>query len=101
MTDVGYPWGGAFQQKLLALLLREPDKSLGVIQPHFFTSPIHADIARIRRDALSKHQTEPVSLSKVTLKELVRASLGRKDEYWPEYRREIRKLYETELKDRA
>ena len=100
MIEASYPWGEAFQQKLLALLLQEPDKMLGVIEPRFFTSPIRVDIARIMRDIFSEHRKKPISLSKVTLKELVRGSLGRKEENWPLYRREIRKIYKTHLKDK-
>lgn len=82
MIDREYPYGEHFQLKL-ALLLRDPKKALGVVEPQFFSNPMMVDISRIIRDAYRDHGDGSIKLSKPTLKELVRASLGkRKHEVW-------------------
>jgi archaellum biogenesis ATPase FlaH len=101
MIDSGYPWTDAFQLRLLAFLLKDPEKVLNVVEPAFFTDPITTDIATVIRDIHKHHEDSAISISKTTLKELVRGSLGKKqDEHWPLYRKIIRKLYKTKLKDK-
>jgi hypothetical protein len=101
MTESSYTWGEPFQLRLLALLLREPEKASDLVEPSFFTNPMIVDIARIIRDIYKNHPNDSISISKTTLKELVKDSLGRKNrEHWPSYRRMIRTVYKTELRDK-
>lgn len=64
MIDAGYPWGDAFQIRLLALLLKGREKVLDVIEPEFFTDPITTDIARVIRDLHRKQGGSEGSISK-------------------------------------
>lgn len=100
MIDAGYPWGDAFQLRLLAFLLKDPEKVLGVIEPEFFTDPITVDIAKVIGDIHKKHKGGEGSISKATLKESVRAGLGKKEEHWSAYRKVIRQVYKTKLTDK-
>lgn len=98
MIDVGYPYGEPFQLRLLALLVKRPEKALGIVEPQYFGNPVLADIARI---ANLVYQKEPgVRLSQTTLRELAHGSLGKKgEEYWPLYKSSIRKIYKMKLDD--
>ncbi len=99
--ESSYPWGEPFQLRLVALLLRDPKKALDLVGPGFFTNPMMVEISRNIQDVYKRHPNSQVSISKTTLKELVKASLGRKGrEHWPHYRRMIRRIYKTELKDK-
>jgi len=99
--ESSYPWGEPFQLRLLAYQLREPQKALNLVEPGFFTSPMMVDISRNIRDVFKSHPNESILISKTTLKELVKESLGRKGrEHWPAYRRMIRRIYKTKLKDK-
>jgi archaellum biogenesis ATPase FlaH len=101
MSESSYPWGEPFQLRLLALLLRDPRKALELLEPSFFSNPMMVDISRIIRDIYKRHPDDAVSISKTTLKELVKQSLGRKgQEHWSSYRRMIRRIYKTELGDK-
>lgn len=100
--ESSYAWGEPFQLRLLALQLREPTKALDLVEPGFFTNPMMVDISRIVRDIYKRHSADAVSISKTTLRELVKDSLGRKNrEHWPSYRRLIRRIYKTALKDKV
>lgn len=99
--ESSYSWGEPFQLRLVALLLRDPKKALDLVEPGFFTNPMMVDISNTIRDIHKRHPSGEVSISKTTLKELVKERLGRKRrEFWPHYRRMIRRIYKTELKDK-
>jgi archaellum biogenesis ATPase FlaH len=99
--ESSYPWGEPFQLRLLAYQLREPQKALNLVEPGFFTNPMMVDISTNIRDVFKSHPNESILISKTTLKELVKESLGRKGrEHWPSYRRMIRRIYKTKLKDK-
>ena len=100
MISVGYPWGENFQLRLLALLVREPEKALGVVEPEYFTSPILTEIARITKEAMPENRHfSPVS--RTTLRALVKAGLGsKKRETWPVYRRTISRVFRVSLQDK-
>jgi len=86
-----YPFGESFQRKLLAVLVRKPEKAIDIVEPQFFTSPILVDIARLSKELLDGQSTH---LSKSSLMEVVKGYLGeRKSDVWPAYRRVIKKLY--------
>ena len=99
--DSSYPWGESFQLRLLALQLREPKKAFDLVEPSFFINPMMVDISRVVRDVYKNHPNDSISISRATLNELVRTTLGRKGrEYLSSYRRMIRRVYKTELKDK-
>jgi hypothetical protein len=100
MIEGGYEYGETFQRKLLALLVRHPGRAKGRIEARYFTSPIQVDIARVVQETYSKHPKD--RLTRTTLCELVKASLGRKArENWPLYKKEIKSLYGVKLPDKS
>jgi hypothetical protein len=97
-----YQWSEAFQRKLLALYVREPRLSYAVVEPEYFTNPMHVDIATLVKKVYNGKDRADVRLSKPTMMSLVKGSLGKKRaEIFPAYRREIRYLFEDGLKDRT
>ena len=99
MIDSGYPYGEPFQRSLLAFLIRHPRRVSGIVFAQFFTTPMHVDIAREALEVYKKHPD--VRLTKATLLEFVRESLGPKgDEHWPAYKTEIKALYQMPLPDK-
>lgn len=99
MIDGGYPYGEPFQRSLLALLIRHPRRVSGIVFAQFFTTPVHVDIAREALEAYKKYPD--VRLTRATLRELVRESLGPKeDEHWPTYKHEIKTLFNMPLPDK-
>ena len=98
VTESSYPWGEPFQLRLLALLLQQPEKVSGLVEAQFFTSPMLVDIARVLQETHRKYPGSRVS--RATLGELVRQTLGRKeDEYWPSYKAQIKRIFRTALTD--
>jgi hypothetical protein len=96
-----FEWGEAFQHKLLAIYIRDPQSSYAIIEPSYFTNPIHVDIARLTKDVYEKQNRSEVRISRPTLMAIVRGYLGKKrEEVWPGYKREIRKLFEDDIKDK-
>jgi archaellum biogenesis ATPase FlaH len=95
-----YGWSDVFQRKIVALLIREPAKMMSLVEPKFFASPILTDIARLVKEIYAHHK-EPITLSRSTLSEIVKAWLGRKRrELWRAYRHEIRLVYGDKLRDK-
>jgi hypothetical protein len=100
MIDDGYEYGEIFQRKLLALLVRHPGRAKGRIEARYFTSPIQVDIARVVQETYGKHPKD--RLTRTTLCELVKPSLGRRArENWPLYKKEIKSLYRVKLPDKS
>jgi RecA-family ATPase len=100
MIDSRYPYGEAFQSKLLSLLLQNPAKTSVMIQPHYFTSPLMADIARIVTECHKEHPD--ATFTYVFLKEAVKASLSRKArQNWPLYKKEIKAAVNSRLPDKS
>jgi hypothetical protein len=96
-----FEFGDAFQKKLLALYVRSPQTAYTIIEPSYFTNPLHVDIARLTKEVYEKHNRSEVILSRPTLLAIVKGYLGKsKSEVWPGYRREIKALYDEDLKDR-
>src|ERR1700674_3007510 len=96
----GYPFTEEFQDRLLALLLQQPEKVLHVVRARHFTNSVNMDIARIATEAYEKHGTENFRLSKAALMQLMKKSLGRKRrDVWRVYRKQIKELYKTSLDD--
>ena len=101
MKESSYIWGEPFQLRLLALQLQEPTKALELAEPSFFTNRMMVDISRTITGLYKKHPNASISISKTTLKELVKDSLGRKNrEHWPSYRRMIRRVNKTKRRDK-
>lgn len=100
MIDSPYPYGEAFQSKLISLLVQNPRKTSAIIQPHYFTSPILADIARIVTECHKEHPD--AAFSYVFLKGAVKASLSRKArQNWPLYKKEIKAAVNSRLPDKS
>jgi hypothetical protein len=99
MTDDFYAWSEAFQLKLLVCLLRDPEKTCDVVEPRFFSSPIHTEISRILKETYAANGKQ-IQISQETLIELVRATMGEKDS-WKLYKRTIKELYKIPLTDKA
>jgi len=95
-----YGWGEAFQKKLLAILVREPDKAIGIIEPQFFTNPIFTDVARISKNVLSRHERGEVKLTRSSLAAIVRDRLeGKRRRLWPLYKKVVRRIFKDKLED--
>ncbi len=98
MIDGGYEFGERFQRRLLSLLVRHPEKVLGIIEPQYFTSPILVDIARETQDAYKTHPEDRLTVT--SLSEVVKASLSRKArQNWPLYKKEIKRVWDTKFPD--
>jgi len=97
-----YKWSEAFQRKLLALYIREPQKCYAVVEPEYFTSPVHADIAKLIRSIYGNGNVrDGVRVSRPTLMNLSKEHLGKKRrDVWPAFRREIRFAFEDNLRDK-
>lgn len=93
-----YPYGKVFQQRLLAILLKEPEKVLGVLEPQFFVSPIHVEVARIAIEAYREHGTQDFRLHRSTVMEMVKASVSNRD-VWSAYKSEVKRLFKTSVSD--
>jgi hypothetical protein len=99
MIESTYPWDETFQFRLLAYLLKDPEKMYDVVEPQFFDGPILTEISRIMKETYASHGRQ-TQISRSTLIELVRATMGETDA-WPVYKKTIRKLYKTHLTDKS
>lgn len=89
---IGYQFGEVFQLRILSFLVRNPERALGIIEPSYFGSPFHADIAQIACKYSAENRK--THLSKATLKELVKQSLSRKElRNWSYYKKAISAVY--------
>ncbi len=100
MLDFGYPYGEAFQRRLVALLVQHPKDASPIIQAEFFGSPLLAGIAKV---VIDHHKAHPdATFSYVFLKGAVRASLSRKAlEHWPLFKKEIKAAFRRLPNDKA
>ena len=95
-----YPYDLHFQRKLLTLLVRKPQKVLDLIEPQYFGSPIHVEVARVIVEAYKKHGTKDFRLTRSSLVELVKPGLMNMDnDVLEAYRSEIKKIFKVELPD--
>jgi hypothetical protein len=100
MIDTAYPYGESFQRRLLSLLVHDPAQTSSIIKPHYFSSPMLVDIARVVTEIHSRHPTD--QLTRTTVKEFVKASLSRKaKQNWPSYKEEIRAAFRSSPSDKA
>ena len=99
MISEFYNWNETFQLRLLAYLLRDPEKMCDVIEAQWFSSPVHKEISRILKDAYTAHGKQ-IRISKSTLTELVRPTMGEQDS-WKLYKDTIKELYELPLTDKS
>jgi hypothetical protein len=99
MISEFYKWSETFQLRLLTYYLRDPEKLYDVIEPQWFSSPIHKEISRILKDVYTAHGKD-IRVSRSTLTELVRATMGEQDS-WSLYKKTIKELYELKLMDRS
>ena len=100
MIDGEYKYDLHFQRKLLTLLVRKPEKVLDLIEPQYFGSAIHVEVARVVGEAYKKHGTKNLRLTRSSLVELVRnARTNDDDEVWRSYKSEIKKIFKVGLPD--
>jgi hypothetical protein len=99
MIGDSFAWSEAFQLRLLVYLLRDPEKTYDVVEPQFFSSPVHVEISRILKETYAAHGKQ-IQISRETLTELVRVTMGEKDS-WKLYKRTVKELYEIPLTDKA
>ena len=99
MNIYEYSFAPAVQCKLLAALVRRPSEVLSLIEPAYFTNPIHVDIARIAVKALKGKNLKTDRLTRVLLWALVSESLkkSKRHDALQRYRHEVRSLYEDRL----
>lgn len=99
MTDE-YPYGKEIQLNFLSLHVRKPKLIRDIIQPSYFNSPIHVDIARVVSENRKKHPED--RLKEHTLWALVKRDLGRRRrDDWPAYKEVIRAIFRHHVHDRA
>lgn len=99
MIESQYWFGEVFQRQLLALLIKHPKRSKGLVEPQFFSNPMFVRIAGITLEAYRKHPD--ARLTSTTLYELVKDSLGSKGyEYRPDYKKQIKKIFVMPLPDK-
>ena len=100
MARESYQWSEEFQQKLLALYIREPQSSLGIIEPAYFTDPIFRELAKLAKDVLSG-QDRDTHLTKSTMYTLTKNHLGKKrKDLWRPYRKVVKELFLEDLSDK-
>lgn len=96
-----YNWNEDFQRKLLALCVRDPKSTRHIVEPQYFTNPIHLDIARLTSEIYKEHRQRDTLLGRGSLSAIVKGYLGKKRrDVWPAYRKVIKRLFKTRLKDR-
>jgi replicative DNA helicase len=94
-----YKYDDGFQLRLLACLVRHPEKMDGLIEPNYFQNPCHQDIAKLSK-LIRQGDAKDSILSKTTLLQMVKAFLGRRAvDLWPIYRRAIKQIYAERLRD--
>jgi hypothetical protein len=90
-----YQWSSQFQRKIISLMIKDPVRTMDLVQPEYFTDPMRVDISRIVKEIYGHHKKGEVELSKSTLLVITKAWLGRKRRnIWPAYRQEIRKIFQ-------
>ena len=92
-----HPYDEAFQRKLLHLFVRKP-KIREVVQPGYFSGPIHTEIARLVAEVYEKHPKD--TLTKEAVLTRVKEFLGSKRrDIWPTYKSEIKKVFAQSTSD--
>jgi hypothetical protein len=92
MIDWDFPYGEAFQRRLLASLVQDPKRVSEIIQPHFLTTPILVDIAKTVADY---HKKSPDAIfSYDFLKDTVKNSLSRNAlKNWSRYNKALKAAF--------
>jgi replicative DNA helicase len=97
-----YAFGEEFQQKLLALYLRDPAATVNIVEPSYFTNPVFFDIAKLAKETYGRHDVRDMKFSKGTVYAIVKGYLGKKRrDLWKAYRRVIRAVFLEDLSDRT
>jgi hypothetical protein len=94
-----YPFGQVFQMKLLALLLQQPQKVSGFIEPQYFQIGHYVEVARIALEIYAKYLPEKPDfrLDYDSLKEAVLA--GKEDSERKDYKRLLKSALGMKLDD--
>lgn len=99
-----YLYGEKFQTKLLALFVRRPQQVEGIVEPHYFTNSIHAEIAQLVSEAQGRNpklRRDDAHISRHSLYEIVRGALEKKGrtsaDLIPIYHKTVKSLWEKPL----
>lgn len=102
MATEEFGWSESFQQKVLAAYIRDPKTCFHFIEPAYFSSPIHLDIARLTKEIYQEKDLSEIRLSRATLGTIVRNYLGsKKRDLWKTYRKVVRAVFEDDQKDKS
>lgn len=75
--------------------------AFGIIEPAYFTNPVHVDVARLTHDVYKEHDRHEVRLSQSVLSAIVKGYLGSKRAHlWKGYRKTIQLIFEDDLGDK-
>lgn len=105
MIQNEYDLNDEVQLKLVALLVREPETNLGLIEPSYFNNPVCLDIARVTKEAYTGKDLKSVRLEEDSLKALVWESLKEHHrssarELKKTYMERVRKIFKISLRDK-
>jgi AAA domain len=101
MINDEYRFNHDAQRSLLAFFVRRPREASSLIQPFYFTSPVHVDIARLAQEALEGKDLKADKLTATSLWALVSGYLqkAKRREATKHYKKEVQTLFEMELPD--
>jgi hypothetical protein len=101
MIEHTFEGSRAFQLRLLAALVRDPERFLDVVRPEYFNYPFHTEIARVVHETFENKELAVSPLSRSTLLELLRKKIDRhsRREILRPCRAEAKKLFKYELSD--
>lgn len=95
-----YLFGEEFQKKLLVLFVRRPQQAEGLVEPAYFTNSIHAEIARLVSQLRERNHNHKLKISRHSLYEIVRSTLGKKRaNLWDVYRKTVKSLWKESVDD--
>jgi hypothetical protein len=105
MIQNEYDWNNEVQLKLVALLVREPEISLGLIKPSYFKNFICLDIARVTKEGYTGKDLKSFRLEEGVLKALVWETLkeqprSKARKLKKVYMEQVHKIFEISLKNK-
>jgi hypothetical protein len=105
MIQNEYDWNNEVQLKLVALLVREPEISLGLIKPSYFKNFICLDIARVTKEGYTGKDLKSFRLEEGVLKALMWETLkeqprSKARKLKKVYMEQVHKIFEISLKNK-
>ena len=101
MINDEYRFNHDAQRSLLAFFVRRPREASSLIQPCYFTSPIHMDIARLAQEAFEGKDLKTDKLTATSLLALVSGYLRKSKPRgaMKHYKKEVQTLFEMDSPD--